>query len=98
MDGNYTLKGITPGTYDLTVTYVGYQELKIEGIVITAGKITFKNIQMIPGGSEMFQCVVMEAHRMPLVENDVGSGYVISSISASYGDLNGGIIKIRSSK
>jgi len=39
-DGKYTLKPIQPGTYDLQVSYVGFQTRKTTGIGVSSGKIT----------------------------------------------------------
>ena len=36
-DGSYTITGITPGDYDLQVTYIGYKTYQRTGIVVQAG-------------------------------------------------------------
>jgi TonB-dependent receptor len=43
--GNYTIMGIPPGNYIVTVSYLGYQE-KTQEIVINAGITTFLDIVM----------------------------------------------------
>ncbi|MCB9192919.1 MAG: carboxypeptidase-like regulatory domain-containing protein [Flavobacteriales bacterium] len=48
-DGNYFIKPIDPGTYEVLVSYVGYQPLKIEGVVINNNKITFQDLQLNSG-------------------------------------------------
>ena len=42
MDGNYTIKPIPPGKYDLQATYVGYTTALIKGIVISSDQILFR--------------------------------------------------------
>lgn len=37
-DGNFTIKNVKPGTYNILVTYFGYKPLKIENVQVTAGK------------------------------------------------------------
>src|SRR5690349_12487489 len=48
-DGNYTIKPIEPGTYDVTVSYVGYQPMKQTGVIINSNKITFLNPELTSG-------------------------------------------------
>ena len=43
-DGNYTIKPIDPGTYDVVVSYVGYQPMRQTGVVVNSNKITFLNV------------------------------------------------------
>jgi Ca-activated chloride channel homolog len=45
-NGNYVLKPISPGTYSIKVTYVGYNPIEITGVVISADKITFQDIKL----------------------------------------------------
>ena len=40
-DGKFTFTALTPGKYDLEASYVGYQPIKISGVVVNNGKITF---------------------------------------------------------
>ena len=48
-DGQYDIKPIEPGTYDLVVSYVGYQPYRIEGVVINSNKITFQDVPLTAG-------------------------------------------------
>ena len=38
-DGEYTIKPIQPGTYDVLFSFVGYQS-KVTGVVVSANKIS----------------------------------------------------------
>ena len=40
-NGNYTIKDVHPGEYNLSASFVGFQTLKVTGIVAAADKITF---------------------------------------------------------
>jgi len=40
LDGRYTIAKVTPGSYTLTVQYLGYQPLEVSGVVVTAGGST----------------------------------------------------------
>ena len=45
-DGNYTVKPLDPGTYDISVSFVGYGAVTLEGIVVSSNKITFRDGKM----------------------------------------------------
>lgn len=45
LDGNYRIE-IEPGTYDLKVQYIGYEEQKVENFDLKAGEIHVKNFLM----------------------------------------------------
>ena len=48
-DGNYKISPIEPGTYDVTVSYVGYQPTKVTGVVVNSNKITFQDFDLNSG-------------------------------------------------
>ena len=48
-DGNYTIKPLYPCTYDLIVSFVGYCQVTLEGIVVSSNKITFRDVQLSEG-------------------------------------------------
>ncbi|RLD56057.1 MAG: hypothetical protein DRJ05_11925, partial [Bacteroidetes bacterium] len=47
-DGNYVIKPITPGTYDMKATFIGYKSVLVKGMVINADQIRFYDIEMEP--------------------------------------------------
>jgi len=67
-DGKYTLKPIPPGTYDLQLSYVGYQTKKISGIIVKAGKIIEQNMSLSAGVE--LKSVEIISYRKPLFERD----------------------------
>ncbi|MFM8492792.1 MAG: carboxypeptidase-like regulatory domain-containing protein, partial [Bacteroidota bacterium] len=46
LDGRYTIAKVTPGSYTLTVQYLGYQPLEVSGVVVTAGESTRVNLYL----------------------------------------------------
>ena len=77
-NGNYSIKPITPGAYDIKVTYVGYQPSTTTGVVVSADKITFLDITMNAG----IQLDVVEIieYEVPLIsEDNTTSGQTITS-------------------
>lgn len=78
MDGKYTISALTPGTYEIQASYVGYQPIKMSGIIVNDGKITFADIKAGQGidlvGFELTDYAV------PLISKDqTSSGGTITS-------------------
>lgn len=67
-DGKYTLKPIPPGTYDVEVSFVGYQSKKVTKLVVGTDKITFQNIGLGKGVS--IGAVTIIEYKKPLFEKD----------------------------
>ncbi len=70
-DGNYKISPIEPGTYDVTVSMVGYQPQKVTGVVINSNKITFQNFS-IHSGVELGDVEVIR-YKVPLIDKDGGA-------------------------
>ncbi|HRY98535.1 MAG TPA: carboxypeptidase-like regulatory domain-containing protein, partial [Bacteroidales bacterium] len=68
-DGNYTIKPITPGKYDLKATYVGYKPLTVTNIVINSDKITFYNITIVSTATQLDVVEVVD-YKVPLISAD----------------------------
>jgi hypothetical protein len=48
-EGNYTIKPISPGTYTLKATFVGYGEINVTDVKITGDKTTYYDVKMTEG-------------------------------------------------
>ena len=70
-DGEYTIKPVQPGTYDVLFSFVGYQSRKITGVKITANKISFVNAEL-SAGVMMEEAEVVE-YTVPLIDKDGGA-------------------------
>jgi hypothetical protein len=57
-DGNYTIKPITPGTYDVKCSYLGYRPKTYTSVVITADRITFQDLPMEASVNQLPDVVV----------------------------------------
>lgn len=78
LDGNFILSNIDPGTYDLFVSYTGYQEQRITGVLVLAGKTNRADVKMLSGIT--VETVVVTEYRNPLIEQDnTTSGQVVTS-------------------
>ena len=70
-DGNYFIKPIEPGVYDVLVSYVGYQPYKQVGVVVSSNKITFLDIKLT-SGIELKEFEVVQ-YVVPLIDRDGGA-------------------------
>ena len=68
-DGNYTVKPIPPGKYDIKVTYVGYKKLLIKGVVINTDKIRFLDVQLESTTTTLETFEVVD-YKVPLISKD----------------------------
>ena len=75
-DGNYTIKPLDPGTYDLSVSFVGYGQVTLEGIVVSSNKITFRDVQ-ISEGIDIEEVVIKD--EKPLLDPDNLGGKTVTS-------------------
>ncbi|PKP03083.1 MAG: hypothetical protein CVU14_02425 [Bacteroidetes bacterium HGW-Bacteroidetes-9] len=68
-DGNYTIKPITPGKYDLKSTFVGFKPIQVSGVIIKSDQISFQNIEM---ESTMVEIATFEVidYKVPLIDKD----------------------------
>ncbi|MEZ4738910.1 MAG: carboxypeptidase regulatory-like domain-containing protein [Flavobacteriales bacterium] len=70
-DGEYFIKPIDPGSYDVIVSYVGYQPYKQTGVVVNSNKITFLDIAL-NAGIELTEFEVVQ-YTVPLIDRDGGA-------------------------
>ncbi len=68
MKGNFVIKPVPPGTYDMHATYVGYKDKLIKNVVVYSGKVTFQDLPMA-AGIELEEVEVVE-YSKPLIEQD----------------------------
>jgi hypothetical protein len=69
-DGEYTIKPIDPGTYEVHFSYTGYSENVQTGVPILAGKIQFVDATMEAGLMETF---TVKTYAVPLIDKDAGA-------------------------
>lgn len=70
-DGEFTIKPIDPGTYEIQFSMVGYQPQTVRGIPISAGKIAFANAELTPGAE--LKTVEIVDYKVPLIDKDGGA-------------------------
>ena len=75
-DGFYTIKPLDPGNYNLKVSFVGYGQTTLEGIVVSSNKISFRDIQLSEGIS--IDEVVIKDEK-PLLDQDNLGGKTVTA-------------------
>ena len=68
-DGNFTIKPIPAGVYDVKASYVGYQSLQLKGLRVMAGKITFQDFKLGVSVQNLQEVEVRE-YKVPLISKD----------------------------
>lgn len=77
--GEYHIRPINPGTYDVTISYVGFEPQRIKGVIIRSGQVVFFNIEMKPSSTVMSTFVVSD-YAVPLIDADqTQSGATLTS-------------------
>lgn len=71
IDGNYSIKPLDPGVYDVTFQFVGYNAVTIKGVIVKSGKITDLNSDLV--SSSTLGVVEVFDYKVPLIDKDGGS-------------------------
>jgi hypothetical protein len=72
IDGYYVILNVPVGVYDIRANYIGYKDVVVEGVRISASLTTEINFQLEPTTLELEEAIVVTAER-PLVEKNVTS-------------------------
>jgi hypothetical protein len=66
-DGNYSVKPLRPGSYDVQYSYAGYSSQIQKGVLVKADQPTFLNIKLNPADKVLNQVEVV-AYKVPLID------------------------------
>lgn len=78
-DGNYMIKPIPPGRYDVKATYVGYKPTMYKGVLIAADQIAFLDI-MMESTAQLLETFEVIDYKVPLISKDqTTSGATVTS-------------------
>ena len=84
VDGYYFINNVRPGTYTLVVSFVGFATQRVEGVRVSTGLTTTRDIQLSEEAVGLDEIVVMSER--PIVQLDV-SANVASLNSEAFEDL-----------
>jgi outer membrane receptor protein involved in Fe transport len=71
INGEYLIKPIDPGSYEVKTSYVGYKPIKTTGVTISSGKITTVDVKLEPSVVEIKTYEVV-AYDVPLIDDYQG--------------------------
>ncbi|RMH60907.1 MAG: TonB-dependent receptor, partial [Calditrichaeota bacterium] len=74
VDGYYVVLNVPVGTYTLRANYIGYQDVVVENVRVSAGITTNINFELSQKTLELEEAVVVMGER-PLVEKNVTQSY-----------------------
>src|SRR5688572_9840214 len=66
-DGNFQIKPLQPGRYNLKASFVGYTAAEISGVLVSSDKITFQDVSMIKGAVDITAVEVTE-YKNPIID------------------------------
>ncbi len=68
-DGKYVIKPLTPGTYNVRASFVGYQSKEIAGLIVKGDQITFQDFELT-STTETLSAVEVVSYKVPLISKD----------------------------
>lgn len=68
-DGNYSIKPLPPGKFDVKATFVGYKTKMIQGVTVGADRIRFLDIEL-EATAETLETVEVVDYKVPLIDKD----------------------------
>lgn len=77
-DGNYVVKPLDPGYYDVLVLFQGFDSIMIKGVIVSGGNNTTQNFTMQRHTQGMKEFVV-KAYKKPLVDQDNPGNHMVTS-------------------
>ena len=57
-DGKFSLNNLEPGTYSFVFSFVGYETITLENIVVEADKFTQLSVSLGPGSNALDEVIV----------------------------------------
>ncbi len=77
-DGNYTVKPLDPGYYDVLVLYAGYDSILVTGVVVTPGERTTRNYNMTRHTAKELKTLTVVAYKKQLIDQDHPGSHIMT--------------------
>ena len=74
LDGNYTIKPLNPGKYNVKVTSVGFSPFEKVGVIVSVDKISYVDVEMTKG--HVLDEITISDYADPLVDKGNPATYV----------------------
>lgn len=76
IDGSYVILNIPPGTYDVTVTAVGYTKLTVKGIIVSSDITTFQDFKLEEQAVGLPEVVVQAQRKLVDITQTTGRSVI----------------------
>ena len=95
LDGTYIVEGLSPGSYDLEVSYMGYKLIQRNGVALSSGEVVVENFEMETTVLSFGRDVVVIGKKPLFDVSETASSIKMSNadISAMIVDDLGGILE-----
>jgi len=77
-DGNYTIKPLDPGSYDVLVIYQGFDSIEITGVSVSPNLGTNQNFQMTRHTNVVKGEFIIKAYKKPLVDQEKPDAHILT--------------------
>lgn len=68
-DGRYTIKPIKSGYYDVKVSFVGYENIEMKGVILNSDQVTYQDFK-IQSNALLLQEIQIVEYNTPLIDRD----------------------------
>ena len=89
-DGNYTLKPLAAGYYNMKLSFVGYQPMLMSGVNIRPNQTTFHNFEMKSTMVDI-EAIQITDYKVPLVDRErksMGATFSVEDIATTVGGVS----------
>lgn len=78
-DGNYVIKPLMPGRYEVKVNYLGHKENLTTGVLVQPGKNTTVNVKLKRNENAVLEEVVIVEYKTPLIDEYQGGSTTLKT-------------------
>ncbi|MBN2355918.1 carboxypeptidase-like regulatory domain-containing protein, partial [candidate division KSB1 bacterium] len=86
LDGHFSIKNVLPGTYQVKFSYISYQGVTVERVVVSSGMDSKLNIALTPSTIELNQVVVtaeaLRTSELSVLNIQKNSNNIVDGMSA----------------
>ena len=77
VNGDFTIKQISPGKYDLKAMSIGYQAITVKDLIIENEKTTYQDLKLKLSAVEINEIAIVD-YLIPLIDADTKSGSTVT--------------------
>lgn len=67
-DGNFNIKPVAPGKYNVKVSCVGYTTMELHGVIVSSDKITVQDVALGSAAQQLGPAIVVQIAGPPLID------------------------------